>query len=106
MMGETGFVEMPLVIGEKRGTAGLVKLNRAKALNSLNLDMVRQMTALLAAYAEDESIVSVIVLGEGERAFCAGYTLFVQHDGCKPKTCGSFVDHDCKKDNGLNAAVA
>ena len=83
MTGDTGFVEMPLVIGEKRGTAGLVKLNRAKALNSLNLDMVRQMTALLAAYAEDESIVSVIVLGEGERAFCAGGDIRAMHDSGK-----------------------
>ena len=53
MTGDTGFVEMPLVIGEKRGTAGLVKLNRAKALNSLNLDMVRVIDAALDRFEAD-----------------------------------------------------
>ncbi|MCX8999590.1 enoyl-CoA hydratase/isomerase family protein [Rhizobiaceae bacterium BDR2-2] len=60
------------VLGERAGSAGLVRLNRPKALNSLNLTMIRRMRALLETYAADGGVSSVIVSGEGERAFCAG----------------------------------
>jgi enoyl-CoA hydratase len=60
------------VIVERRGTAGLIRLNRPKALNSLTIPMVRAITAALDEFAADGNVATIIVMGEGERGFCAG----------------------------------
>jgi enoyl-CoA hydratase len=60
------------VLIERLGSAGIVRLNRPRALNSLTLDMVRSIAAALDEFAADRSVVAVIIMGEGERAFCAG----------------------------------
>jgi len=60
------------VIVERRGTAGLIRLNRPKALNSLTIPMVRTIAAALDEFAGDQAVASVVVMGEGERGFCAG----------------------------------
>lgn len=51
---------------------GVVTLNVEKALNSLNLEMVRAMTAQLTAWQSDHDIALVMLDGAGEKAFCAG----------------------------------
>lgn len=79
----TTFAELPTVVGEKIGSVGAIRLNRPKALNSLDLGMVRQMAALLEVYAGDETVQTVIVSGEGERAFCAGGDIRAMHDSGK-----------------------
>ncbi|MGO9005854.1 MAG: enoyl-CoA hydratase/isomerase family protein [Beijerinckiaceae bacterium] len=60
------------VICEKMGRCGVITLNRPKALNSLTLTMVREMTRALVGWEEDADILSVVVRGAGDRAFCAG----------------------------------
>ena len=60
------------VATERRGSAGIVRLNRPKALNSLTLPMVRAIASALAGFAADDAVASVVILGEGERGFCAG----------------------------------
>ncbi|HSZ74572.1 MAG TPA: enoyl-CoA hydratase/isomerase family protein [Rhizomicrobium sp.] len=60
------------IIFEKRGVAGLITLNRPKALNALTQDMVVAGKEQLDAWARDDAIQCVIIRGEGERAFCAG----------------------------------
>jgi enoyl-CoA hydratase len=60
------------IICERRGEAGVVTLNRPRALNALNLAMVREMRRALDAWAEDPAVTRVIVQGAGEKAFCAG----------------------------------
>ena len=47
-------------------------LNVPKALNALNLDMIRLLSPQLTAWAEDEQVAMVVIKGEGEKAFCAG----------------------------------
>lgn len=71
------------VVGEKAGSAGLIRLNRPKALNSLNLDMVRRMRDLLDAYADDDGVGTVVISGEGERALCAGGDIRAMYDSGK-----------------------
>ncbi|AHI19410.1 MAG: enoyl-CoA hydratase/isomerase family protein [Corynebacterium casei] len=56
----------------KEGNAGIITLNRPKALNALDLDMIRAMTKTLKAWESDDSVALVIVRGAGDRAFCAG----------------------------------
>lgn len=51
---------------------GRILLNRPKALNALTLDKIREMTATLKAWAQDDAVHCVVVEGAGEKAFCAG----------------------------------
>lgn len=60
------------VLCEKQGEAGLITLNRPKALNALNLTMVREMRRVLDAWAQDPAVTRIVVQGAGEKAFCAG----------------------------------
>ena len=72
--------EEPQLIVERRGTAGLITLNRPKALNALTLDMVREMHPLLDRWAADPAIDRVIVDSAGDKAFCAGGDIRALYD--------------------------
>ncbi|MGV1759371.1 enoyl-CoA hydratase/isomerase family protein [Rhizobium sp. A22-96] len=71
------------VIIERRGSAGIISLNRPKALNSLTLRMVRAVALALEDFAADPAIASVIVKGEGERGLCAGGDIRLLHQSGK-----------------------
>jgi enoyl-CoA hydratase len=56
---------------ETRGSVALIALNRPKALNALNLVMIREIAAALAAADADEAIGCIVLTGS-EKAFAAG----------------------------------
>jgi enoyl-CoA hydratase len=56
----------------RRGAAGLVTLNRPKALNAVTHEMVRALSTQLEAWKHDGAVTRVIVTAAGERAFSAG----------------------------------
>jgi enoyl-CoA hydratase len=60
------------VLFETRGAAGIVTLNRPKALNALTHEMCLAMTVQLTLWARDAAVKTVVVQGAGEKAFCAG----------------------------------
>jgi enoyl-CoA hydratase/carnithine racemase len=69
------------VIIEERGHAGLITLNRPKALNALSLGMIRDITAALLKWKDAAHIQLVAIRGTGKLpdgsfapfgAFCAG----------------------------------
>ena len=60
------------VIARKVGQVGRLTLNRPKALNALDQEMVEAMTAALLQWRTDDGVKAVIVDGEGEKGFCAG----------------------------------
>lgn len=60
------------ILSEVRGRLGVITLNRPKALNALNLNMVEQLEAIIARWAEDPDIEAVLLRSASERAFCAG----------------------------------
>lgn len=68
------------ILFERRGSAGLVTLNRPKALNALTHDMVRALHAQFKAWAMDDAVTRVIVTANGERAFCAGGDIRALYD--------------------------
>jgi enoyl-CoA hydratase len=70
----------PEIICEKRGHAGVVTLNRPRALNALTLGMVRGLSTALDAWEHDGEIRHVVVVGAGEKAFCAGGDIRLLHD--------------------------
>jgi enoyl-CoA hydratase len=59
------------ILVETRGPVGLITLNRPKALNALNRQMITELNQALAALEADPE-VAVIVLTGSERAFAAG----------------------------------
>lgn len=60
------------IILERHGSVGLIRLNRPKAINSLNEAMVAGIKTGLDLFMRDPDIVCVILCGEGERGLCAG----------------------------------
>lgn len=70
----------PEILCETRGSAGFVLLNRPKALNALNLAMVRELARALDAWERDPAVTRIVVTGAGEKAFCAGGDIRTLHD--------------------------
>ena len=64
----------PVVLVEDLGPIRRLTMNRPKALNALNEELIAGLSSALAAAAADDS-VSVVVLRGAGRAFCAGYDL-------------------------------
>lgn len=60
------------VLLEKVGNAGVITLNRPKALNALNLSMIRLLHPQLKKWENDSETDLVIIKGAGGKAFCAG----------------------------------
>jgi enoyl-CoA hydratase len=56
---------------ETLGAVGIVQLNRPKALNALNEQLIREMNAALDAFDADRTIGCIILTGN-EKAFAAG----------------------------------
>ena len=60
------------VIARRDGRVGRILLNRPKALNALDLPMIRACTRALTAWRDDPHVHAVVIEGAGDRAFCAG----------------------------------
>ena len=61
---------MDIVFSETNQT-GIIKLNRPKALNALNLEMAKKFHDKLLEWEEKDNILRVLLVGEGKH-FCAG----------------------------------
>lgn len=68
-MGET---QEPTVLARRDGAAGRLTLNRPKALNALDLAMIRGVAGAIDAWRDDPDVRLVVLDGAGGRAFCAG----------------------------------
>ena len=79
------------ILVERRGSAGLITLNRPKALNALSLQMVRDLTAALLAFREDPAVLLVAIRGTNKKGqpgtpeslfggFCAGGDIRFFHE--------------------------
>jgi enoyl-CoA hydratase/carnithine racemase len=60
------------LITAREGHAGTILMNRPKALNALDVGMIRLFAAAIAAWRDDPAVKLVILEGAGGRAFCAG----------------------------------
>ena len=68
------------ILCEPRGAAGMVTLDRPRALNALNLGMVRELAVALTRWEDDPDIARVVVSSTSEKAFCAGGDIRALHD--------------------------
>jgi enoyl-CoA hydratase len=60
------------IIARVEGRAGRLRLNRPKALNALDLDMVRAMTRALQDWLADPAVKLILIDHAEGRGFCAG----------------------------------
>src|ERR1700733_5312701 len=60
------------VIVRRDGRAGRILLNRPKALNAIDLPMIRACTRALQNWRDQPHVHAVVIEGAGDRAFCAG----------------------------------
>ena len=84
-----------LIKTEICNTTGVITLDRPAALNSLNLEMLRAMTATLLAWRDDPRVTAVLVKGSSERAYCAGGDIrFFHQKGSATATGGAALIED------------
>jgi enoyl-CoA hydratase len=68
------------ILFERRGAAGIVTLNRPRALNAITHGMIRALRAQLDLWADDAAVTRVVIQAAGERAFCAGGDIRALYD--------------------------
>lgn len=59
---------------------GIITLDRPKALNSLSLEMVRALTAVLLDWKDDAQVDAVVLTSSSEKALCAGGDIRFFHE--------------------------
>ena len=62
----------PTIIARRQGRIGRITMNRPRALNALDLGMIRAIWAALDAWQNDPAVHAVVIEAAGGRAFCAG----------------------------------
>ncbi|ETN78364.1 enoyl-CoA hydratase/isomerase family protein [Necator americanus] len=60
------------VLIENHGSKRVLTLNRPKALNALNIPMIREMYPRMREWEDTKDVNMIILKGSGEKAFCAG----------------------------------
>ncbi|MBN9154582.1 MAG: enoyl-CoA hydratase/isomerase family protein [Microbacterium sp.] len=95
----------PTVLARARGGLGHLTLNRPRAINALDLDMVAQLSAALDAWQDDPDVGIVLLDGAGDRGLCAGgdvRSLYEQIVGGTPEQPSVFF----RAEYALNARIA
>jgi enoyl-CoA hydratase len=60
------------LIVRREGAAGVIRLNRPKAINAMTLEMSEGIDAALDQFEADPAVAVVLLEGAGERGLCAG----------------------------------
>lgn len=70
--------EAPVLV-TRRGSLGILTLNRPKALNSLSPDMLVLLEEAFDRFEADAGVVAMLIRGAGERGLCAGGDIRMVH---------------------------
>jgi len=60
------------LIARREGSAGIIRLNRPKAINAVTLEMFHDIDRALDAFEKDSAVAVILLEGAGERGLCAG----------------------------------
>ena len=60
------------ILTRREGAAGILSLNRPKAIHALTLEMVHAMTAALLEWRDDPAVAAIVIDHAEGRGFCAG----------------------------------
>lgn len=63
------------ILLEQRSAVAVVTLNRPQAMNAINLQMRRELHAVMGALRRDASVGAVVLTATGDKAFSAGMDL-------------------------------
>ncbi|MBB4981272.1 enoyl-CoA hydratase [Streptomyces sp. SFB5A] len=71
------------VLLRTEGRAGIITLNRPRAINALTHAMVRAVDGALTDWEHDPAVTTVVIEGAGERGLCAGGDIRAIHDDAR-----------------------
>ncbi len=73
----------PDLIARREGAAGIIRLNRPKAINAVTLEMFRDIDRALDAFEADPAVALILLEGAGERGLCAGGDIRALYDSSR-----------------------
>ncbi|MFV8382379.1 enoyl-CoA hydratase/isomerase family protein [Corynebacterium hindlerae] len=95
----------PEVLTETRASTGVLTLNRPKALNALDPEMVRIITEQLEEWRDDPEVHRVIITSNSEKGFCAGGDIKVVREKAVEGN-HEFGDQFLQAEYTMNAMIA
>ena len=102
-MTETTFEHGDLIVARDK-FAGVIRLNRPKAINALTLEMTRGIVAALDDFETNDAATLVLLEGAGERGLCAGGDIRGLYDSAKVQ--GDLGPVFWREEYILNARIA
>jgi enoyl-CoA hydratase len=76
-------VAEPDLIARREGSAGIIRLNRPKAINAVTLEMFRDIEKALDSFEVDPAVSVILLEGAGERGLCAGGDIRALYESSK-----------------------
>jgi enoyl-CoA hydratase len=76
-------VTEPDLIARREGAAGIIRLNRPKAINAVTLEMFRDVDKALDMFEADPDVAVILLEGAGERGLCAGGDIRALYESSK-----------------------
>jgi enoyl-CoA hydratase len=73
----------PDLIVRREGAAGVIRLNRPKAINAVTLEMFRDIDKALDRFEADPAVGLILLEGAGERGLCAGGDIRALYDSSR-----------------------
>src|SRR4051794_8602309 len=73
----------PDLIARREGSAGIIRLNRPKAINAVTLEMFRDIDKALDAFEADPAVAVILLEGAGDRGLCAGGDIRALYESSK-----------------------
>src|SRR6266702_828252 len=92
------------LIARREGSAGIVRLNRPKAINAVTLEMFRDIDRALDQFEADPDVAAIVLEGAGERGLCAGGDIRVLWESSKVR--GDLGKILWREEYILNARIA
>src|SRR6202000_2914797 len=102
-MSEAGLIE-PDLIARREGSAGIIRLNRPKAINAVTLEMFRDIDKALDTFEADPAVAVIVLEGAGERGLCAGGDIRALYESSKVR--GDLGKVLWREEYILNARIA
>jgi enoyl-CoA hydratase len=94
----------PDLIARREGAAGIIRLNRPKAINAVTLEMFRDIDKALDDFEADPAIAVIVLEGAGERGLCAGGDIRALYESSKVR--GDLGKIMWREEYILNARIA
>ena len=94
----------PDLIARREGAAGIIRLNRPKAINAVTLEMFRDIDKALDQFEADPAVGLILLEGAGERGLCAGGDIRALYESSKVK--GDLGKILWREEYILNAGIA